>query len=441
MRRLSVGLLSCLLVCSLVTSTSGGMVPQRSVADSGLILLTSEQKALPMVSIELLIDAGSRHDAPKQEGLANLTARLLTYGTKQRTALQISEALDFIGASLSVSCGEDLASVSMTVLKKDLGTGLELLAEVLTMSTFPQDEIDRQKQAIIAGIRAREENPGDIAQRRFAATLYPESPYGRPVEGNEASVNALQQESLREFYARYYRPNRTILSVVGDISHPEIAQALSQAFRSWHKGEPAKPPAAPSKIGGPDSVQVNKELTQANIILGHEGVGRENPDYYAIQVMNYILGGGGFSSRVLDSVRNERGLAYSIYSYFSAEKRRGTFELAMQTKNESALEAIRIAAAEIRRMREQPVTEQELQDAKDYLIGSFPLRLDTNRKVANFLAQVEYFELGLDYPDRYPDLIRRVTREDVLRVAQKYLKPEKLITVIVGDQTKINDKP
>lgn len=229
--------------------------------------------------------------------------------------------------------------------------------------------------------------------------------------------------------------------MVGDISHPEITQALEKAFRSWHKGESSTPPPAPSKIGGPDSIRINKELTQANIILGHEGVGRENPDYYAIQVMNYILGGGGFSSRALDSIRNERGLAYSIYSYFSAEKRRGSFELVMQTKNETALEAIRIAAGEIRRMREQLVTEQELQDAKDYLTGSFPLRLDTNRKVANFLAQVEYFQLGLDYPDRYPDLIQRVTREDVLRVAQKYLKPEKLITVIVGNQTTINDKP
>lgn len=441
MKRPTLGLVSSLLIFCLTATAMAGMVPQRSVLDSGLILLTSEQRALPMVSVELLIDAGSRHDAAKQEGLANLTATLLTYGTRQRTALQISEALDFIGASLSVSCGEDLASVSMTVLKKDLGTGLELLAEVLTIASFPQDEIDRQKQAIIAGIRAREENPGDIAQRRFAAALYPQSPYGRPVEGNEASVNALQQESLTEFYARYYRPNRTILSVVGDISHPEIAQALDKAFRSWHKGDPATPPPAPAKIGGPDSIRVNKELTQANIILGHEGVGRENPDYYAIQVMNYILGGGGFSSRALDSIRNERGLAYSIYSYFSAEKRRGSFELVMQTKNETALEAIRIAAGEIRRMREQPVTEQELQDAKDYLTGSFPLRLDTNRKVANFLAQVEYFQLGLDYPDRYPDLIQRVTREDVLRVAQKYLKPEKLITVIVGNQTTINDKP
>ena len=405
-----------------------------------MILLTSEQRALPMVSIELLIDAGSRHDMPKQEGLANLTARLLTYGTQRRTALQISDTLDFIGAGLSAGCGEDLATVSMTVLKKDLATGLELLAEVLTLSTFPQEEIDRQKQSIIASIKAREENPGDIAQRRFAAALYPQSPYGRPVEGSEASVKGLEQQSLKAFYERYYRPNRTILSVVGDISHQEIARALNEAFRSWPKGEPATAPVAPSKIGTAETLRVNKELTQANIILGHEGVGRENPDYYAIQVMNYILGGGGFSSRTLDSIRNERGLAYSVYSYFSAEKGHGTFELVMQTKNETALEAIRIAKAEIRRMREELVTEEELSDAKDYLIGSFPLRFDTNRKVANFLAQVEYFQLGLDYPERYADFIKKVTREDVQHVAQKYLKPDTLITVIVANQKKIGDQ-
>ena len=436
----SLALFSVLSISLLAVPVLANMVPQRSVLGNGMILLTSEQRALPMVSIELLIDAGSRHDMPKQEGLANLTARLLTYGTQRRTALQISDTLDFIGAGLSAGCGEDLATVSMTVLKKDLATGLDLLAEVLTLSTFPQEEIDRQKQSIIASIKAREENPGDIAQRRFAAALYPQSPYGRPVEGSEASVKGLDQQSLRGFYERYYRPNRTILSVVGDISHQEIARALNEAFRSWPKGEPATAPVAPSKVGTAETLRVNKELTQANIILGHEGVGRENPDYYTIQVMNYILGGGGFSSRTLDSIRNERGLAYSVYSYFSAEKGHGTFELVMQTKNETALEAIRIAKAEIRRMREELVTEQELSDAKDYLTGSFPLRFDTNRKVANFLAQVEYFQLGLDYPDRYADFIKRVTREDVQRVAQKYLKPETLITVIVANQKKIGDQ-
>jgi zinc protease len=440
MKIFSLGLFSILSICLLALPARANMVPQRSVLGNGMILLTSEQRALPMVSIELLIDAGSRHDAPKQEGLANLTARLLTYGTQRRTALQISDTLDFIGADLSAGCGEDLANVSMTVLKKDLATGLELLAEVLTLSTFPQEEIDRQKQSIIASIKAREESPGDIAQRRFAAALYPQSPYGRPVEGSEASVKGLEQQSLKAFYERYYRPNRTILSVVGDISHQEIARALNEAFRSWPKGEPATAPVAPSKVGSAETIRVNKDLTQANIIFGHEGLGRENSDYYAIQVMNYILGGGGFASRTLDSIRNERGLAYSVYSYFSAEKGHGTFELVMQTKNDTALEAIRIAKAEIRRMREELVTEEELSDAKDYLTGSFPLRFDTNRKVANFLAQVEYFQLGLDYPERYPDLIRKVTRKDVQRVAQTYLKPETLITVIVANQKKIGDQ-
>src|SRR5882724_40119 len=440
MKKFSLGLFPILSICLLALPATANMVPQRSVLGNGMILLTSEQRALPMVSIELLIDAGSRHDAPKQEGLANLTARLLTYGPQRRTALPISEILDFIGAGLSAGSGEDLATVSMTVLKKDLGTGLELLAEVLTLSTFPQEEIDRQKQSIIASIKAREEDPGDIAQRRFAAALYPQSPYGRPVEGSEASVKGLEQQSLKAFYERYYRPNRTILSVVGDISHQEVARALNEAFRSWPKGEPATAPAPPSKVGSAEIIRVNKDLTQANIIFGHEGVGRENSDYYAIQVMNYILGGGGFASRTLDSIRNERGLAYSVYSYFSAEKGHGTFELVMQTKNETALEAIRIAKAEIRRMREELVTEEELSDAKDYLTGSFPLRFDTNRKVANFLAQVEYFQLGLDYPDRYADFIKKVTREDVQHVAQTYLKPETLITVIVANQKRIGDQ-
>jgi zinc protease len=439
MKRFLLTLFNVLSIYAAGGAATAGMIPQRSVLENGMILLTSEQRALPIVSMELLIDAGSRHDASKQEGLANLTARLLTYGTERRTALEISDALDFIGARLSTGCSEDLVNIGMTVLKKDFGTGLELLAELLTVSTFPQPEIDRQKQSVIASIRAREEDPGDIAQRRFAAALYPQSPYGRPVEGDEASVKGLDQKSLRAFYDRYYRPNRTILSVVGDISHDEIVRALNQAFRSWTKGEPVVAPMPPSKVGSADTIRVNKDLTQANIILGHEGVGRGSPDYYALQVMNYILGGGGFSSRTLDSIRNERGLAYSVYSYFSAEKNHGSFEFVMQTKNETALEAIRIANAEIRRIREELVAEAELADAKDYLTGSFPLRFDTNRKVANFLAQVEYLGLGLEYPQRYPDLIRKVAREDVLRVAQKYLKPEQLITVLVGNQQKIGE--
>ena len=440
MKKFFLELIGIFFVVALAAPLRAGVVPKRSVLDNGIVLLTSEQKALPMVSIELLIDAGSRYDAPNQEGLANLVAKLLTYGTKRRTALQINETLDFLGASLSTRCSDDLASVSMTILKKDLTTGLELLGDILLNSTFPQQEIERQKQSVIASIKARDESPGDIAQRRFAAALFPQSPYGRPVEGTETSVKGIQQKSLREFYERYYRPNRSILAVVGDVSEQESTQALNQAFRSWRKGEPGGKPLVPSVIGSSQVIRVNKDLTQANIMMGHEGVPRNHPDYYAIQVMNYILGGGGFSSRAMDSIRNERGLAYSVYSHFGAEKSHGTFVFVMQTKNDTAEEAIRIAREEIRRMREQPVTDQELDDAKNYLTGSFPLRLDTNHKVASFLAQVEFFRLGLDYPDRYADLIRKVTREDVQRVAKAYLHPEKLITVVVGNQKKAGEK-
>ena len=432
------GLLFALAMLAGATAAAG-ITPKRMVLDNGIILLTSEQRALPMVSIELLIDAGARLDGAGQEGLANLAARLLTYGTQRRSALQISEALDFIGASLSTGCGENLSTVSMTILKKDLSTGLALLAEVLTQSTFPQEEIDRQKQSIVGLLKAREEDPGDIAERRFAAALFPKSPYGRPVEGTESSIRAISQKSLREFYERYYRPNRTILAVVGDVSAEEIADALDQGLRSWKKGMPRDKLPAPSPSGAPATIRVDKDLTQANIIMGHDGVTRDHPDYYAIQVMNNILGGGGFSSRLMDSIRNERGLAYSVYSFFSADKSHGTFQVGMQTKNDSAREAMRIARQEMERIRRAPVSEQELNDAKAYLTGSFPLRLDTNRKVANFLALVEFFELGLDYPERYGELIRKVTGEDVLRVAKRHVRPEQLVTVIVGDQKEIGD--
>ena len=433
--------LICLFLLSLlaqVTAAQAAMAPKRSVLSNGLVLLTSEQRALPMVSIELLIDAGARHESAEHAGLALLTSKVLTDGTAKRNAQQISETLDFIGASLDTGCGDDLASISMTILKKDLGGGLQLLGEILTGASFPAAEIDRQKQATLASIRAKQEDPGTVASETFTAALFPGSAYGRPVEGTEASVKRLDRKRVQEFFQRHYRPNRTIMSVVGDVSEQEISAALDQVFKNWVKGEASKPPAPPAQNDSALTLRVDKTLTQANIILGHGGVPRSHPDYYAIQVMNYIMGGGGFSSRAMESIRNQRGLAYSVYSYFGAEKSHGTFQFVMQTKNESAAEAMRLARDEIRRMRDELVSEVELSDAKDYLTGSFPLRFDTNRKVAGFLAQVEFYELGLDYPDRYADFIQKVNRADVQRVARQYLSPEKLITVIVGNQQKIN---
>lgn len=428
--------LLCCLAGLLPNSAQARLAAQRSVLENGLVLLTSEQRALPMVTFNLLLKAGSRYDTQGEEGLANLTSRLLTHGTKKRTAVEISETLDFIGAELSADCSEELATISLTLLKKDLPIGLELLAEILTESAFPQEEVDRQKQMVIASIKGKQEDPGEIAQMKFMEALYPRSPYGRPVEGTEASVNGIPREDLGKFYERYYRPNRAILAVVGDVSHREMLAGLEDAFKRW-KGGTSDREVSPAPAAGPaDFIRFDKKITQANIVIGHEGVTRGHPDYYAIQVMGYILGGGGFSSRLMESIRNQRGLAYSVYSSFYSGKDVGTFEVTMQTKNQTAEEAIRITKEEIRRLREEGVSEEELAAAKSYLTGSFPLRLDTNRRIAGFLANMEYFELGLDYVDRYPDLIRAVSREDVQRVAQRYVRPERLIVVVVADQEK-----
>jgi len=439
-KKIILVLLSWSLLVSVPSGLEARLTPKRSVLQNGMVLLTSEERALPMVTLNLLIKAGSRYDPQGREGLANLTARLLTYGTSGRTALQISEEIDFIGAGLSAGCGEELATVSLTVLKKDLDIGLNILADILTASVFPPEEIDRQKQSVIASIRARDEEPGAIAETKFLEALFPRSPYGRPVEGTKETVQRIERTELLRFYKQFYRPNRALLAVVGDVSDQEITEKLVKVFRSWERGTAAEEPVPSVSAGPANFIRVQKDLTQANIIIGHEGVPRNHPDYYAIQVMNYILGGGGFSSRLMDSVRNERGLAYSVYSTFDADKYVGTFQVGMQTKNESADEAIRIAVEEIRRIREQGVGGQELQAAKDYLIGSFPLRFDTNRRLAGFFAQVEFFELGLDYPDRYPEMIRKVSREDVLRVAKRYLQPEKLIVVVVANQEKTGVK-
>jgi zinc protease len=181
------------------------------------------------------------------------------------------------------------------------------------------------------------------------------------------------------------------------------------------------------------TVKINRPITQANIILGHAGVSRENPDFYAITVMNYILGGGGFASRLTEEIRNKRGLAYSVGSFFDPGKYPGSFQIALQTKNSSAREAIAISLREMERIQKELVSEKELEGAKKYLIGSFPMRFDTQGKLVNFLTQVEYYGLGLDYPEKYPSFIQSITREEVLRVAKKYLHPRNYVLVIVAN--------
>jgi zinc protease len=345
----------------------------------------------------------------------------------------MNEELDFMGASLNASSGRDYATLSLKVLKRDLDKGLDLFLEVLTQPTFPEEEIRREVEKTLASIQSAEDQPEVVAEKEFQKALFLKSPYAHPTEGTKESLPRIKQAAILQFYRIHYHPNNAILTVVGDITSEEVKSKLLPRLAQWTMEEIPKVPFISAFAKEQKTVKINRQISQANIILGHAGVSRENPDFYALTVMNYILGGGGFASRLMEQIRNKRGLAYSVGSFFDAGKYPGSFQMVLQTKNSSAREAISISLKEMERIRKELVSEKELEGAKRYLIGSFPMRLDTQGKLTNFLTQVEYYGLGLDYPEKYPSLIRSITREEVLRVAKTYLHPENYILVVVAN--------
>ena len=412
---------------------------QRGSLPNGAQLLVSEQHALPMVVVQLLVDAGSRRDPRGKEGLAALTADVLTEGTKTRSASQISEATDFIGARLDTGADTDYAMLSVTALSKDLDTALGLVTDVLLHPTFPDVEVARRREAALANMQASEDDPGNVAQRAFVRTLFRDEPYGHPTVGTPDAVRKLTRADLVDFYQRHYRPERSIIAVVGDVSTADIEARLQTILQPWSRGSAPPFEYGPAAPGRGESAMIDKPISQANIILAQRGVARDNSDYYALTVMNFILGGGGFTSRLLDNIRTKGGLAYSVGSVFSVNKFPGSFQIVMQTKNESANDAIQRTCSELDRIRREPVGDDELSGAKLYLTGSFPMRFDTNAKVGGFLSQVEFYHLGNDYADTYAQRINAVTKEEVLRVAQQYLHPDQLDLIVVAklDQAKV----
>jgi zinc protease len=422
-------------------AAAAGPPAERYSLSNGVRLNISEQHALPLVVVQMLIDAGSRRDPRGQEGVASLTADLLTEGSKTRTASQISQAFDSLGASYGTSADTDYAVLTLTVLRKDFDTGLDLLADLLQHPSFPEAEVGRRREAALARIKASEDDPGQVAERAFVKTLFPGEPYGHEVIGTPEAVGKLTRKEIVAFYTQHYRPDGSIITVVGDISAPEIRDRMEQALRDWKKGAAAPFEYPAVAAAHAETVTVDKPITQASIILGQRGVARDNPDYYALQVMNYILGGGGFSSRLLDNIRTKAGLAYSVASFFTVNRAPGSFQVVVQTKNQSTNDAIQRACSEIDRIRQEPVSDDEVNDAKLYLTGSFPLKLDSNTKIAGFLAQVAFFNLGADYAGTYVQRINAVTKEDVQRVARQYLHPEQMNLVVVSNLSEVHPPP
>jgi zinc protease len=424
--------ITCLVFLTVCTPASALEV-NRKTLPNGLTVLHVERHNLPLVMVTILVKAGSFDESEDRAGLAYLVSSVLTEGTESRTSSQISEEVEFIGAELGASAGKDYSAVTLSVLKKDVEKGFDLLSDVLLNPSFPEEEIQRKKELIKGSLKQDEEDPGFLASRAFLKEVYGDYPYGRLVRGSPETIDRVSREDILGFYSGYYRPNNSIFAVAGDLTPEELDSLLDGFFSGWKQGMVPERKTPALEPPGKKVVTIDRDVTQADIALGHLGVRRDNPDFYPLLVMNYILGGGGFSSRLMESIRDEMGLAYSVYSSFGSNREPGIFRVRVQTKNESAKTVIEEILRQMRRIRQEKVSEEELQDAKAYLVGSLPMRLDTMKAVAGFIARVEYHGLGTDFVERFTEYINAVTREDVQRVAEKYLHPEKYVLVIVAD--------
>lgn len=409
---------------------------ERFALDNGTVALVRGNYPLPFVTINLLVDGGARRDPPGKEGLAGLTARMLSMGTAKRSANKLSEELDAMGASLSVTAGREYAVASVRALSKDLDRVMDLLFDVLSNPLFPEEELKGEIAKTRAALQASEDDPGTVADRAFRQSLYLTPSYAHPVEGTLQSLAAITRRDVHRFFENFYVAEGSIVVIVGDLTIDALKERIVPRLLTLRRGLPVPGDSAPRQAVESREVRIDRDISQANIVLGKRGIVRSNPDYYAFSVMNYILGGGGLSSRLMEEVRNRRGLAYSVGSYLDAGKAPGSFQVVLQTKNASAREALAVVRKEIERMRSEPVTDKELESAKKYLTGSFPLRLDTQGKLAGFLLTVEYYGLGLDYADKYRSIIEAVTAEQILSVARRYLSEEGWIDIVVANLQK-----
>ncbi|MGH7906828.1 MAG: M16 family metallopeptidase [Candidatus Binataceae bacterium] len=440
MNRRRVAVLSvffALTALALAAPPSSALEIKQMTLSNGAILLVAEQHQLPMVTMAIAFDAGSRRDPAGKEGIANLTASCLTLGTQSLSAAQFNQKVDFMGSSVTVAASQDFAEASLTSLKKYEGDTLKLLAGILQHPALHDDDIVRKRAEVMAAIKAAQEQPGYVAGVTFRKQLFGSGPYGHPPEGFADTVAKLTPDDVRSFYKQYYKMGSAVIAVVGDVDANQIKTELEKELSGPSGTVKPQPVPSPLKVAsGVHLKLVDRNVSQANIVMGFPGVERSNPDFYRLQVMNYILGGGGFASRLMQVVRTQSGLAYSIGSTFEAGKFPGAFRIVLQTKNASSNKALRLSIEQLKLMRTQAPANAQMASAKKFLIGSFPLKLDRQSALANFMLALQLYHLGLNYAEQYPKYINGVTGQNVLEVARMYLHPDAMIVVAVANQSK-----
>jgi predicted Zn-dependent peptidase len=412
----------------------------RVVLKNGMVVYIAEDPTLPLVNIELTLRTGSYLEPAGKEGLAAFTgSQIRRGGTRGLTAEQLDEKLDFLAASVSTGIGETSGRASLNALRDNLDESLKVFVEMLKEPRFQEDRLALAKEQALQDMKKRNDDSEDIEAREWNVLLYGEDHFSNRFT-TAASVQSISRPDLVDFHKKYVHPANMIAAVSGSFSRPEMIRKLEAAFANW-PGPAATVPPVPSEIhtAAPGIYRIQKDVNQGRVSIGLPSVRRGDPDAYALEVMNEILGGSGFTSRIMKTVRSDEGLAYSAGSglrfgvYYP-----GSFRAEFQSKSRTVAYAAQLVLQEIKGMREKPVTDEELDTIKRNLIETFPSTFGSKAQTVGIFAADEYTRRDPSYWQTYRERIRAVSAADVQRVAQKYLTPDKMVVLVVGDQKEID---
>ena len=414
---------------------------QEIKAKSGITAWLVEDHANPIITMNIAFRGGSALDPDGKEGLANLAASTMDEGAGDLDSQAFQRKLEDLSISIRFGSRRDNFTGSLRTLTANSNEAFSLLALALTKPRFDSKAVERVRRQILAGLRRSSENPSDIASRALMKQFFPNHPYGRPSDGTLETVPLIKLADLRVFAAQRIARDNLVVGIVGDITPAQTAAMLDKVFGGLpDKAAPWKLPdvqAAPGKR----TIVIDKPVPQSIIRFGHGGIKRDAPDFFAAYVMNYVLGGGGFESRLYEEVREKRGLAYSAWSYLSPMNAAGLVLGGAGTANERAGETVDVMRDVWRRMADKGVSAKELEDAKTYLTGSYSLRFTSSRRISSILVGIQLQRLGIDYIERRNGLIAAIDKVDVNRVAKKLLRPDGITLVVVGNPINVTAQP
>ncbi len=399
---------------------------------NGLEMVLVENHELPIVSVALAMPAGARHEPAGREGLAGLVAELLTKGTETRTADQIAAEIEGVGGSLNASAGDDFFSLSVTVLRDHLDLGLRLMSDVLLDATFPSDEVELARKRVLSSLQLEKSDPEALAGKYFAQTLYGNHPYGR--SASDSSISAVTRQEIQQFAATWLKPKGALLVVAGDLSLADARRYVEQYLGGWTGAGPAAGAVASSPAAGPTSILLvhRPGSAQSNIVVGNLALTATDPLHFPATVGNKILGGGA-DSRLFLILREQKSWTYGASSGLSRRRDLGHFSAGTEVRTTVTDSALTELLHQLRRMRTDPVADSELVAAKGYLVGSFPLSIETPQQVAGQVSTVKLLGLPDNYLRTYRDRLAAVTAADVMAAARRVIRPDSAVIVVVGD--------